>query len=156
MMNMRIRYLILALLITGQAAMAVEVANRPEVDASRLPKLGTTWLATNPYRGNPDAIAVGQLTYGQTCARCHGADASTNAAPAPDLRKLNAFCRRVENEELKAACMGDNDAYFSKTVRQGKTIVGVVHMPAWEPVLSQELIWAVQSFIESRAEVANR
>lgn len=156
MMNMRIRYLILALLIAGKTALANEVANRPEVDSSKLPKLGTSWLATNPYRGNPDAIAVGQLTYGQTCARCHGADASTNAAPAPDLRKLDAFCRRIANAELKAACMRDNDAYFAKTVRQGKTIVGVVHMPAWEPVLSQELIWAVQAFIESRVEVSKR
>ena len=156
MMNMRIRYLILAVLLAGKAAIANEVANRPEVDSSMLPNLGQTWVATNPYRGNADAVAVGGITYGQTCARCHGADASTNAAPAPDLRKLNAFCRRIENVELKAACMRDNDAYFSKTVRQGKTIVGVVHMPAWEPVLSQKLIWAVQSFIESRVEVSKR
>lgn len=156
MMSMPIRYLMLALLIAGKAAIANEIANRPEVDSSSLPKLGQTWLATNPYRGNPDAIRVGQLTYGQTCARCHGADASTNAAPAPDLRKLDAFCRRIENAELKAVCMGDNDAYYSRTVRQGKTIVGVVHMPAWEPVLSQELIWAVQSFIESRVEASKR
>jgi len=156
MMKLRMRYLILAVLLAGKAALANEVANRPEVDSSRLPKLGQTWLDTNPLRGNAEAITVGQLTYGQTCARCHGADASTNAAPAPDLRRLNAFCRRIENEEVKAACMRDNDVYFSKTVRQGKTIVGVVHMPAWEPVLSQELIWAVQSFIESRAEVSKR
>ena len=155
-MSMRIRTLIVALLIAGQSAMANEVANRPEVDFSSLPKLGLAWLEINPYRGNPDAISVGRLTYGQTCARCHGADASTNAAPAPDLRKLDAFCRRIGNAELKAACMRDNDAYFSKTVRQGKRIVGVVHMPAWEPVLSQELIWAVQSFIESRAEMPTR
>jgi mono/diheme cytochrome c family protein len=52
--------------------------------------------------------------------------------------------------------MRDNDAYFSKTVRQGKTIVGVVHMPAWEAALSQELIWAVQTFIESRVEASKR
>jgi len=156
MMNRPIRYLILAALIAGKSVIAEEVANRPAVDFSSLPKLGPTWLATNPYRGNPEAIRVGQLTYGQTCARCHGAEASTNAAPAPDLRKLDAFCRRIASEELKAACMRDNDAYFSKTVRQGKTIVGVVHMPAWEPVLPQELIWAVQSFIESRVEVSRR
>jgi len=155
-MSMRIRCLTLALLIAGKAAIADEVAHRPKVDFSMLPKLGQAWLAINPYRGNPEAITVGQVTYGQTCARCHGADASTNAAPAPDLRKLNAFCRRIENAELNAACMRDNDAYFSKTVRQGKTIVGVVHMPAWDPVLPQELIWAVQSFIESRVEVFRR
>lgn len=156
MMKLRILYLILAVLLAGKAAIANEVANRPEVDSSRLPKLGQTWLESNPYRGNPDAITVGQLTYGQTCARCHGADASTSAAPAPDLRRLNAFCRRIDNVELKAACMRDNDAYYSKTVRQGKTIVGVVHMPAWEPVLSQELVWAIQSFIESRVDGSKR
>lgn len=156
MKNMKIRYVMLALLIAGKAAIANELANRPDVDYSMLPKLGTKWLASNPYRGNAEAIAVGRLTYGQTCARCHGADASTNAAPAPDLRKLNAYCRRIGDAELQAACMRDNDAYFARTVRQGKTIVGVVHMPAWEPVLSQELIWAVQTFIESRVEVPRR
>lgn len=154
MKNMLIRNLILVALIAGKSAIADEIANRPEVDFSSLPRLGSNWLATNPYRGNSDAIRVGQLTYGQTCARCHGVDASTNAAPAPDLRKLDGFCRRIENADLKAACMRDSDAYFSKTVRQGKTIVGVVHMPAWEPVLSQELIWAVQAFIESRVEAS--
>lgn len=156
MMSLRMRYLILAVLLAGKAALANEIANRPEVDASRLPKLGQTWLVTNPYRGNADAVEVGGITYGQTCARCHGADASTNAAPAPDLRRLNAFCRRIANAELKAACLRDNDAYFSKTVRQGKTIVGVVHMPPWQEVLSQELVWAVQAFIESRAEASPR
>lgn len=156
MMSLRMRYLILAVLLAGKTALANEVANRPEVDASRLPKFGPTWLATNPYRGNADAVAVGRITYGQTCARCHGADASTNAAPAPDLRRLNAFCRRIADAELKASCLRDNDAYFSKTVRQGKTIVGVVHMPPWQEVLSQELVWAVQAFIESRAEASPR
>lgn len=153
---MRIRYLILAVLLAGKTALANEVANRPDVDYSGLPTLGPTWLATNPYRGNADAVAVGRIAYGQTCARCHGADASTNAAPAPDLRRLNAFCRRIANAELKTACLRDNDAYFSNTVRQGKTIVGVVHMPPWQEVLSQELVWAIQAFIESRAEAPQR
>ena len=89
--------------------------------------------------------------HNQACARCHGADASTNAAPAPDLRNLNRSCRRIADAELKAWCLRDNDAYFAKTVREGKIIVGVTHMPPWQGVLSQELAWAIQVFIESRA-----
>ncbi len=132
-------------------AAANEVAIAPTVSADGLPPLGATWLSENPYRGNPDAPAIGQQAYNQACARCHGADASTNAAPAPDLRNLNRYCRRIADAELNAACMRDNDAYFAKSVRHGKVIVGVIHMPPWQGVLKQELAWAIQTFIESRS-----
>lgn len=133
---------------------ANEVAVAPQIDASRLPALGATWLAANPYRqlaAADDALAIGRDAYNQACARCHGADATTNAAPAPDLRNLNRSCRRIADTELKAWCLRDNDAYFAKTVRQGKIIVGVTHMPPWDGVLKQELAWAIQMYIESRA-----
>lgn len=144
------------LLVTAMAvllaasAQADEVAVAPTVLPDGLPPLGETWRSENPYRGNPEAVAIGQKAYSQACARCHGADASTNAAPAPDLRNLNRFCRRISDAELNAACMRDNDAYFAKTVRNGKVIVGVTHMPPWQGVLKQELAWAIQTFIESR------
>jgi hypothetical protein len=76
---------------------------------------------------------------------------SRTVLPAPDLRLLNRFCKRISDAELNAACMRDNDAYFAKTVRKGKIIVGVTHMPPWDGVLKQELAWAIQTFIESRA-----
>jgi cytochrome c-550 PedF len=132
------------------SALANEVAVAPSVSSDGLPSLGETWRNENPYRGNPEAIAIGQQAYNQACARCHGADASTNAAPAPDLRNLNRFCRRISDAELNAACMRDNDAYFAKTVRHGKIILGVTHMPPWQGVLKQELAWAIQTFVESR------
>lgn len=129
---------------------ANEVAVAPTVSPDGLPPLGESWLAENPYRGNSAAITIGQQAYNQACARCHGADASTNTAPAPDLRQLNRYCRRISDVELNAACMRDNDAYFSKTVQNGKVIVGVTHMPPWQGVLKQELAWAIQVFLESR------
>ncbi|MDD2743203.1 MAG: c-type cytochrome [Rhodocyclaceae bacterium] len=132
-------------------AVANEVAIAPTVSPDGLPPLGNIWLTENPYRGNPVAIATGLQAYNQACARCHGAEASINTAPAPDLRRLNRFCKRIADAELNAACMRDNDAYFAKTVRNGKIIVGVTHMPPWEGVLKQELAWAIQAFIESRA-----
>lgn len=150
-MAMKKLILILLTALSSSLAVANEVAVAPAVSPDGLPPLGDTWLSENPYRGNPLALTIGQQAYNQACARCHGADASTNAAPAPDLRQLNRFCKRISDAELNAACLRDNDAYFAKTVRNGKIIVGVTHMPPWQGVLKQELAWAIQAFIESRA-----
>lgn len=132
------------------SAAALEVAVAPVVDQSGLPPLGAE-VRSNPYRGYAWAIEVGQSAFNQSCARCHGVDANPAGAPAPDLRQLNRFCRRIGEPAVQVACLADNDAYFSKTVANGKTIVGVMHMPPWKNVLSPELVWAIQAFIESRA-----
>lgn len=144
----------LFLAFAAQPLAAQEIAVAPEVSTAGLPALGPQWLATNPYRNQPvaaEARSVGREAYNQACARCHGLEASTNAAPAPDLRNLDRGCRRIADPPLKARCQADNDAYFAKTVRQGKTILGVTHMPPWQGVLSQELAWSIQAFVESRA-----
>lgn len=145
--------LLLALICAGQVV-ALEIAVAPLVDQSGLPVLGADWLKTNPYRTNVRAIEVGRSAFNQSCARCHGLDASSAAAPAPDLRQLNRYCLKIGDGVLRVACMADNDAYFSKTVQQGKVIVGVMHMPPWKDVLNQELVWAIQVFIESRTGMA--
>lgn len=144
----------LFLALAAQPLAAQEIAVAPEVSAAGLPALGPQWLSANPYRHQPaaaDARAIGREAYNQACARCHGVDASTNAAPAPDLRNLDRGCRRITEPALKARCQADNDAYFAKTVRQGKVILGVTHMPPWQGVLPQELAWAIQIFVEGRA-----
>lgn len=142
------------LVFLAAPALAGEVAVAPEVDASALPPLGAQWLTANPYRGNAVAVDLGRLAYNQACARCHGADAATRAAPAPDLRNLDRYCRRIADTELQAGCLRDNDDYFAHSVRHGKIIVGVTHMPPWEGVLKQELAWAIQVFIEAQARGA--
>lgn len=144
-------FLAAAGLALSVAAETAEVAVAPQVDIGSLPLLGESWRSNNPYRGLAEAPLVGQAAYNQACARCHGADAATNAAPAPDLRNLDRGCRRIADSELKARCMVDNDAFFAKSVRGGKVIVGVTHMPPWEGVLRQELAWAIQTFIEQRS-----
>jgi cytochrome c5 len=143
-------FLLFSVLLSA-TAMANEVAVAPSVKADGLPPLGAEWLENNPYRGNALAVDIGRQAYNQACARCHGANASTNAAPAPDLRNLNRYCRRIGEAELRAACMRDNDAYFANVVRKGKVIVGITHMPPWEGVLQQELAWAIQTFFEAQA-----
>jgi len=144
-----------ALLFAGTVH-AIEIATPPAVDYSALPPLGQQWRDSNPYRDVAAAHEIGRSAYNQSCARCHGADAATNAAPAPDLRNLNRACWRIVNTDLKARCIADKDAYFAKTVRQGKTIVGVMHMPPWQDVMPQELAWSIQVFIEAQAAAKAR
>jgi mono/diheme cytochrome c family protein len=138
--------LLLALALPVQAN---EEAVPVSVDLSGLPPLPND-TSGNPYRGNPLAVAVGKSAFHQACARCHGVEANPLNMPAPDLRQVNRYCRRIAQTEVRAQCMSDNDRYFNKSVQEGKIIVGVVHMPRWKETLDQQTIWAIQSYIESR------
>jgi mono/diheme cytochrome c family protein len=146
---------ILFLILPGLAYPS-ELAVAPVVDASALPSLGSTWQKTNPFRDLSVAREIGGVTFNQSCARCHGPDANNAGYPAPDLRQLDRACRRIGDAKIKAHCMADNDAFFSKSVREGKVIVGITHMPPWKDALSQELTWAIQVFIESQKEAPTK
>lgn len=105
---------------------------------------------TNPVRGKPEAIAAGQASFEAHCARCHGEQATEPSAEAPDLRRLDAFCRRLKDAALKAHCLSDVDSYYLMSVHAGKVRAGIRYMPAWQGVLTDDEIWAIRSFIESR------
>lgn len=107
------------------------------VDTTGLDKLGDEWRAKNPYSGNETAIKIGASGYNQNCARCHGLDVISGGL-APDLRYL-------EKGEV-------GDEWFLERIRRGATINGVTKMPAFEGVLSQEAMWAIRAFIESKFE----
>ncbi|MBF5005163.1 c-type cytochrome [Diaphorobacter sp. NR2-3-3-1] len=130
------------------AAHAFEVV-KPQVDAGALPASARTWDEPNPLRGNKDAAVIGRSAFNQACAQCHGADANGSRSPAPDLRRMGIGCRRIQDEALRQRCMGDADAFFMKSVRQGKQKFGIVHMPPWEGVLTPEVAWSIRSFVET-------
>lgn len=119
------------------------------VDTKSLPKLGDKWATENPYRGNTDAVKVGTSAYTQNCARCHGLEAISGGI-APDLRLLDRDCMGQKNEAKKQACFKENDAYFASSVRQGKVRNGAVYMPPFEGTLSQEAVWAMKAYLETR------
>ena len=121
------------------------------VDTSTLPKLGTDWRAENPFRGNDAAIKVGTSAYNQNCARCHGLEAVSGGI-APDLRKLDDDCVALADAKKKQACMGEISQYYTTTVRKGRTRDGRVYMPPFDGVLSQEAVWAIKTYLESRHE----
>ena len=138
--------------LTGSPAVWAHGDVAPQsVDTSSLPGLGQEWEAENPYRGSQAAIKVGASAYNQNCARCHGLEAVSGGI-APDLRQLDNDCVNLKDARRKAVCVKEIDEYFVKTVRQGRTRNGAVYMPPFEGVFSQEAVWAIKSYLETRRE----
>lgn len=104
----------------------------------------------NPFRGDPSAIEPGRAAYAAHCATCHGDQAVSPMAEAPDLRRLDGFCRRLTDTALKSHCLRDVDTYYLRSVLDGKVRAGVVHMPPWRGVLRDDEIWAIRTFVETR------
>lgn len=107
------------------------------VDTNGLKPLGKDWVETNPYRGNPKAIAIGSSAYNQNCARCHGLEVISGGI-APDLRYLP---KGDEGDEI-----------FKTRVINGAVRDGRVYMPRMGDYISQEGLWAIRAYIETRHE----
>ena len=105
------------------------------IDTTGLPTVGKDWLEKNPYRGNPLALKIGKSGFNQNCARCHGIEAESGGI-APDLRYLD------KGE--------DGDAWFINRIRHGYTQNGTTKMPAFEGILSQEGMWTIRTYLDSR------
>jgi len=112
-----------------------DVAPHP-MDTEGLPPLGDKWLTENPYRGNPLAIKIGETGYSQNCARCHGLGAVSGGF-SPDLR----YSERG----------ADGDEIFIDKTRRGIVRNGAVYMPKFEGILSQEGMWAIRSWLDTKA-----
>jgi cytochrome c-550 PedF len=118
------------------------------VETKGLPALGDKWREENPYRGNKQAIGIGDSAYAQNCARCHGLQAISGGI-APDLRQLDRDCLTQKDETKKQACFKEMDGYYASSVRKGKVRNGAVYMPPFEGIFSQEAVWAIKSYLES-------
>ena len=121
------------------------------VDTTGLPALGQEWRPENPFRANERAVKIGTSAYNQNCARCHGLEAISGGI-APDLRKIDNECAALKDSARKAACVKEIDDFFLTTVRQGRTRNGAVYMPPFEGIMSQEAIWAIKAYLETRRD----
>jgi cytochrome c-550 PedF len=124
------------------------------VDTSTLPQLGPKWLDDNPYAKGPankEALRIGTSAYNQNCARCHGLEAISGGI-SPDLRKLDNDCADLADDAKKNACYQEINEYFVATVRRGRSRDGRVYMPPFEGTLSQEAIWSIKTYLETRRE----
>jgi cytochrome c-550 PedF len=115
-----------------------DVAPQP-MNTEGLAPLGDKWLTENPYRGNPLAIKIGETGYSQNCARCHGLGAVSGGF-SPDLRYSE---RGADGDEI----------YIDKT-RKGIVRNGAVYMPKFEGILSQEGMWAIRSWLDTKSPMA--
>ncbi len=141
-----------ALTVAAAAALAHGDVVPQSVDTSTLPQLGTKWLDANPYSAGPahkEALRIGTSAYNQNCARCHGLEAISGGI-APDLRKFDADCSDLADVDKKNACYREMDDFFIATVRKGRARDGRVYMPPFEGTLSQEAIWTVRTYLETR------
>jgi cytochrome c-550 PedF len=109
------------------------------VETEGLNPVGAEWLKENPYRKDPAqfelAQKIGASGYNQNCARCHGLEVISGGI-APDLRYL---------EDGK-----EGDEWFLNRIRNGYAQNGLTKMPKFEGIFTQEAMWAIRSYIESR------
>lgn len=110
------------------------------VDVEGLDELPEEIALENPYRvvGGEQydlAIKIGSSAYNSNCARCHGLEAISGGI-APDLRML-------EDGEF-------GDEWFMERVRKGYSQNGAYKMPPFAELLSQEAMWAIRSYTETR------
>jgi cytochrome c-550 PedF len=136
----KVRSLMVGVTAAGLLAGATQVWSHGDVtpqsvDVSALEPLGEEWRDENPYAGNEEAIKVGKSAYAQNCARCHGLDGISGGI-APDLRELEPGI--------------DGDEWYAYRVRNGATRNGVPYMPKMADFLSQEALWAIRAWLETK------
>ncbi len=130
------RSLMAAALLAGATQLWAHGDVTPQsVDTAGLEPLGEEWLDENPYRGNATAIEIGKSAYAQNCARCHGLDAISGGI-APDLRELEVGM--------------DGDEWYQYRVRNGAMRNGVPYMPKMADFLSQEALWSIRAWLETK------
>jgi len=110
------------------------------VDTEGLEALPEEIAIENPYRlmGGEQyelAIEIGSSAYNSNCARCHGLQVISGGI-APDLRML-------EDGEF-------GDEWYMERVRKGYSQNGAYKMPPFDAILSQEAMWAIRSYTETR------
>lgn len=110
------------------------------VDTEGLDALPEEFALENPYRimGGEQyelAIEIGSSAYNSNCARCHGLEVISGGI-APDIRML-------EDGEF-------GDEWFMERVRKGYSQNGAYKMPPFNDILSQEAMWAIRSYTETR------
>lgn len=132
--SLRSLALVATLFVSSAVFSHGDVAPQP-VNTDGLTPTGKEWLESNPYRKNPAAIKIGDSAYNQNCARCHGLEAISGGV-APDLRLLP---------------LGDEgDEIYKQRVINGSVRNGRVYMPRMADYISQEGLWAIRAYLETR------
>lgn len=126
------------LALRGQAAAGVAATAAPAEAPTPAPGAAPAPSTANqhrinPYHGDPAALAEGRTLFNVHCSHCHSPNAAS-PDPVRDLRRLDhRYGERV------------NDVFY-ETVTKGRPTKG---MPIWGPVLDEQTIWKIKTFLES-------
>lgn len=128
--------------LAAQAVLGHGDAAPQAVDTTGLPDLPEEMATQNPWREADGelimtAVSIGGAGYNSNCARCHGLEAISGGL-APDLRYLEA-------DEW-------GDEWYLTRVLDGVEQNGAVKMPPFNDILSQEAIWAIRTYVETRPD----
>jgi mono/diheme cytochrome c family protein len=96
----------------------------------------------NPYIGDPDAIAEGDILYQANCSSCHGftgeGDGTASAGLEPKPKNL------AENQPNLS------DSYLFWRISEGGLMEPFNSlMPGWKGLLSEKRIWQVIAFLRT-------
>lgn len=87
----------------------------------------------NPFEGRADVVDEGRSLFNQYCAHCHGTNAYQGERPR-DLRRL----------KLRYGAQAPR--IFYETTSKGRLDKG---MPVWKPVLGEDALWRIFTFLET-------
>lgn len=112
---------------------------------------GKSDTATSIDPGDQELVALGQDTYANACASCHG----VNLQGQPNWRQSNADGRRPAppHDDTGHTWHHDDETLFVVTKYGSAKLIGspvATDMPIFEGVLSDGEIRAVLAFIKSR------
>lgn len=99
---------------------------------------------SNPYAGDLEAIAAGQITYQTFCAVCHGPEGKGDGVAAAGLDPQPASLSD------RAMMMELSDGYlYWRITHGGQDPPFESAMPAWEDGLGEEKIWQVIAYLRT-------
>jgi mono/diheme cytochrome c family protein len=97
---------------------------------------------TNPFDGQADAAAAGQVLYTDNCASCHGDSAKGDGAAGASLDPKPANLVTVFSE--------DSDDRINWVINEGGPVMGFsASMAAWKGTLTQDEIWQIITYVHT-------
>jgi mono/diheme cytochrome c family protein len=96
----------------------------------------------NPYTGDPDAIAEGEILYQANCSSCHG---FTGEGDGPASAGLDPKPKNLAENQPNLS-----DSYLYWRIFEGGLMEPFNSlMPGWKGLLSEERIWQVIAFLRT-------
>ncbi len=141
-MRRKVASMTISLTLAAGAALAHGDAVPQAVNTAGLPPLPEEMATENPWRQADGevlfkAVEIGAHGFNSNCARCHGLEAISGGL-APDLRYL------------EASDFGDE--WYLDRIQNGYEQNGAVKMPPFANILNQQAMWAIRTYIETRAD----